>query len=289
MKASDKPVSRRVVAPWARVDASALQHPDLRACGMFSPVVFLGLVLLSKATGGDGDVPASALKGRYLAGLLHLPEDLRDDLEAAALALVEEGLLVPAGDHYAIKGWRRFQPDPTAPDRVARFRRKGPSQRDATPVTAQTVRYGDATGRDGTRRDASEATAGAPPPAPSGPRPRKATAKAPRKTRAQKNIEAGYFPDHVVAAARDEGAEWILGVPFAEEDLPNFFQSGEDPRPFFRWAVSKNGAGKTNCDPTQGAGATARLYVKSRGAASTTTPNPYDAVGKRVSMEAPTR
>lgn len=118
-----------MTAPWLRLDAAVFSDSRIRACRPLGVTVWIALLTLSKLHGWDGECPAGRVTGSALADYIGLPEDQAESVERTLVRLKAEGLLARDGASLIIPEWRRFQPDPTAAARQAKWRADAPKHR----------------------------------------------------------------------------------------------------------------------------------------------------------------
>lgn len=136
---------------WLRLEAAFFSHPSTVAVGFWGSQVFLAGITMSKLHNWRGCIP----KGHFTPDIIahHLnsvterngAKQLQDGLRLC----VDHGLFVEDATHYVIPGWRKYQPDPTSPERQEKFRATAKVRRAKAGVTV----------RNGDKRSAASVTA----------------------------------------------------------------------------------------------------------------------------------
>ena len=138
------------VTQWIRWQCAYATNPRTLLLSWESAALFPHLIAWAKIQGYD---PDEGLDPRYFQPRV-LSRALFGAPEPVTVTCVTEwtdaGLIYEKGGNVYIKGFRRWQSDPTAVDRKRRQRER---EKDVTEVTGTSVSHADGTGPDGKGRD----------------------------------------------------------------------------------------------------------------------------------------
>lgn len=118
---------------WLRLEAAFFQNPTLIRAGWDGTVVFLAAMTMSKLHGWDGAVPKEEFDEAIIRRHLGCHSDI--NIDAGIAGCLRAGLFTEDATHYAIRNWRKFQPDPTAADRQRRSRANRTDENASQDVT----------------------------------------------------------------------------------------------------------------------------------------------------------
>jgi len=225
------------VTQWIRWQCAYATNPRTLLLSWESAALFPHLIAWAKIQGYD---PDEGLDPRYFQPRV-LSRALFGAPEPVTVTCVTEwtdaGLIYEKGGNVYIKGFRKWQPDPTAVDRKRRQRER---EKDVTEVTGTSVSHADGTGRDGTVREGTKEREKNPPTPQRGARgnggPRRRR-KATQTEREKLKRYIGGRPADTFKAVVEQGFSIEVCEFYAREGSPHTLQDLEDASHTEPWAA----------------------------------------------------